>query len=120
MTRVSFFLARRLHSADQHAGHDADVVREHAPVNLCVEVRPRLPFAPENIKASLKVRYDGFDPASPFLEPRLYVHAAGHVLERTDDLVEHEVDEIPRSFASRWFSKEANPPSVVTSRGTTP
>ena len=93
MARVSSLLSRRLHSVDQHTGYDADVVRKHAPENLCVEVSPRLPFASKNIKSSLKVRYDGFDPASPFFESGFYVHTASHVLERSDDLIEHDIDD---------------------------
>src|SRR3990170_1692417 len=93
MNRFLLPLSSRLHFADQQIGHDADVIREHAPEYLRVKVRPTFPIATENIEASFKIRYDGFDAASPFLEPRLNVHAAGQVPERPDDLVEYNVDD---------------------------
>jgi hypothetical protein len=76
MNRVSFFLLRCLHAVNQQIGHDAYVIREHTPVDLRVEVGLRLPFAPEDVKASLQVWYDGFDAASLLLPRHWCVHTA--------------------------------------------
>lgn len=93
MDRCWAFLSGRLHSADQQIGHHTDVIRNHAPVDLRVEVRTRLPVATENIKSPLQIRDDGLHPAPPFLKARLHVQAAGQILQRSDDLVEDDVDD---------------------------
>lgn len=89
MNRFLFNLSSQLHFTDQQIGHDADIIRYHTPIHLCVKVRTTLPIATENIKASFKIRNDGFDAASPSLEPRLHMHAAGQIPKRSNDLVEH-------------------------------
>ena len=103
MNSFSLTLSGRLHSAKQQTRHNADVVRDHAPEYLRVEVRPRLPFATKHSEPSFEIRYDGLDPAPPFLEPRLHALAADQIPERSDDLVEYDIDDsfVPRQLPVR-------------------
>lgn len=86
-------LSGRLSPVYQQAGHDSYVIRDYAPINLRVEVWPRLPFTPKHVEPSFEIRYDGLDPAAPFFEPSLHALAAGQIPERSDDLVEDDVDD---------------------------
>ena len=61
MNRFLLPLSRHLHSADQQIGHHTDVIRDDAPVDLPVEVRPRHPFATKNIKSSFQIRDHQFN-----------------------------------------------------------
>ena len=73
-------------------GDHTQVESDNIPQNETLKILPAFPRTHRRIQTTFEIGNKRFDSRTPFLEHRLHLLAAGDVLHRPFDFVEHNID----------------------------